>query len=36
MVENGTVKMTPRAHLKPCFEKNKEKYYTKMYNQIFG
>lgn len=36
MVENGTNKMTARAHLRPCFEKNKEKYYTKMYKQVFG
>lgn len=30
MVENGTNKMVARQHLKPVFEKNKEKYYKKM------
>ena len=35
MVENGTKKMKSRPHLKPCFEKNKEKYYNKMLNKIF-
>ena len=35
MVENGTNKMTARTHLRPCFERNKEKYYKKMYKGIF-
>ena len=30
MVENGTKKMTAREHLKPCWDRNKEKYYKKM------
>lgn len=36
MVENGTNKMTARTHLRPCFERNKEKYYSKMYQEAFG
>ncbi len=36
MVENGTVRMTGRSHLRPCFEKNKEKYYNKMIKEIFN
>ena len=36
MVEHGTKKMTARAHLKPLFEQNKEKYYRKMTEQIFS
>ena len=35
MVEHGTVNMNARPHLEPCFEKNKEKYYKKMMNEIF-
>lgn len=30
MVENGTNKMAARQHLKPLFERNKEKYYKIM------
>lgn len=30
MVENGTNKMVARQHLKPVFERNKEKYYKIM------
>ncbi len=36
MVENGTKNMSARTHLRPCFEKNKEKYYSKIYEKIFG
>lgn len=36
MVENGTRKMAARAHLKPLFNQNKEKYYQKMTERIFG
>lgn len=36
MVEHGTKKMTAKAHLKPLFERNKEKYYRKMTEKIFG
>ena len=35
MVERGTKKMAARAHLKPLFEQNKEKYYRKMTEKIF-
>ena len=35
MVENGTVKMAARPHLKPCWERNKERYYSKMIKEIF-
>lgn len=35
MVENGTKKMTARTHLRPCFERNKEKYYIHMMKKIF-
>lgn len=35
MVEQGTKKMEARAHLKPLFEQNKEKYYRKMTEKIF-
>ena len=35
MVEDGT-KLTPKQpHLKPTFEKNKEKYYKEMIDKIF-
>ena len=34
MLEHGTRKMA--AHLKPLFERNKEKYYKKMTESIFG
>ena len=36
MLEHGTRKMAARAHLKPLFERNKEKYYKKMTESIFG
>ena len=36
MLEHGTRKMAARAHLKPLFERNKEKYYKKMAESIFG
>ena len=36
MLEHGTRKMAVRAHLKPLFEQNKEKYYKKMAESIFG
>ena len=36
MLEHGTRKMAARAHLKPLFERNKEKYYKKMTEGIFG
>ena len=36
MVENGTEKMNARTHLKPCWEKNKEKYYKKMIKETFN
>lgn len=35
MLEHGTRKMAARAHLKPLFERNKEKYYKKMTESIF-
>lgn len=34
MVENGTSKMAARRHLKPVFDKNKEKYYKIMLTKI--
>lgn len=30
MLEHGTKKMSAKAHLKPLFEQNKERYYKKM------
>lgn len=36
MLEHGTKKMAARAHLKPLFAQNKEKYYKKMTENIFG
>lgn len=36
MLERGTKKMAAQAHLKPLFEQNKEKYYRKMTESIFG
>ena len=36
MLEHGTRKMAAREHLKPLFERNKEKYYRKMTESIFG
>lgn len=35
MVEHGTENMNAKAHLEPCFERNKEKYYNKMIKEIF-
>lgn len=35
MVENGTKNMTSRTHLRPCFERNKNKYYRKMFEKTF-
>jgi HK97 gp10 family phage protein len=35
MVELGTENMGSRAHLKPTFEQNKEKYYRKMLYKIW-
>ena len=35
MVERGTSKMRARAHMKPTFEKNKERYYKKMQEALF-
>lgn len=36
MLEHSTKKMAKRAHLKPLFEQNKERYYKKMTEKIFG
>lgn len=36
MVENGTKKMGSRTHLRPCFERNKEKYYSLMFEKAFN
>ena len=36
MVENGTVKMHGKPHLKPLWEQNKEKYYEIITNKIFN
>lgn len=36
MVEHGTKKMAAKAHLKPLFERNKEKYYRKMTEKILS
>lgn len=36
IVENGSVKMASRSHLRPCFERNKNKYYSKMYQKAFN
>lgn len=36
MVEHGTKKVAAKAHLKPLFERNKEKYYRKMTEKIFS
>lgn len=36
MVENGTVQMNGTPHMRPTFERNKEKIYKKMQNAIFG
>lgn len=35
IVENGSKNMTARTHLRPCFEKNKEKYYSLMFKKAF-
>ena len=34
MVENGTKKMSARPHLKPLWNRNKEKYYKKMITKL--
>lgn len=34
MVENGTEKMNAREHVKPLWDKNKEKYYKTMITKI--
>ena len=36
MVENGTAKMRGVAHMKPTFERNSGKYYSKMQKALFG
>lgn len=36
MVENGTKRMSARSHLRPTFDKNKEKYYREMQKKAFG
>ena len=35
IVENGSKNMSPRTHLRPCFERNKEKYYSRMFHETF-
>lgn len=35
MVEEGTVLMKAQPHMKPTFEKNKNKYYTEMINNFY-
>lgn len=35
MVEEGTVLIKPQPHLKPTYEKNKNKYYTEMINEFY-
>lgn len=35
MVEDGTKKMKSQPHMYPLFEKNKEKYYKKMLENIY-
>lgn len=34
-VENGTRKMSAQPHMKPTFDRNKEKYYRKMQKALF-
>ena len=36
MVDKGTVKMEGVAHMTPTVERNKEKYYKKMQDALFG
>lgn len=36
MVEEGTIKTKKQPHIKPVFEKNKEKYYKKMIEETFN
>ena len=36
MVEEGTSKTKVHAHMKPTFEKNKERYYKKMIDKILN
>ena len=35
MVENGTIKMDAQPHMRPTFNKNKEKYYKLMIDEIW-
>lgn len=35
MVEDGTIKANAQPHLKPTFNKNKTKYYSKMINEFY-
>ncbi len=34
MIEHGTIKMSEQPHLNPVWNKNKEKYYDKMLNEL--
>ncbi len=36
MIENGTIRTRATPHIQPTFERNKEKYYKKMQNALFG
>ena len=36
MIEYGTKNMKAIAHLRPCFERNKNKYYSTMYRKVIG
>lgn len=36
MVENGTIKMNAVSHMKPLWNKNKDKYYKKMIDKIYN
>ena len=35
MVDRGTVKMSARSHIKPTFEKNKNKYYKQIEDNFY-
>ena len=35
MLEHGTTKMSARSHLKPTFERNKDKYYKKLETNFY-
>lgn len=35
MVEDGTIKMNAKTHLKPTFNRNRDKYYTKMLKKFY-